>query len=247
MNNDMQSVTPVAATPTFWQKHGQKLAALTFWLILIGAVVAYASSNNLTPLQAVQQLVDALRSPFGGLLYILLYTLRPLIFFPATLLTIAGGSIFGVWWGIILTVIGSNLSATVAYGLGRWFGGDLFQADPNSTASGFVATWAERMRANAFDTVLIMRFLFLPYDLVNYLAGFLRIGYPGFILATIIGSLPGTVSIVLFGASIQIERLEEGVSPSLDPLTFGISVVLFVGSLAFSRWLKQRETAKRAG
>ncbi len=247
LHDDQQAVgTPAAPTaaPSFWQRNWQKLLALTFWVLLIGAAIWYARAKSLTPLQAVQQLVAVLRAPFGGLIYILIYTLRPLIFFPATILTIAGGSIFGPVWGILLTIIGSNLSATVAYLLGRFLGQGIFETNGSGDSTGFVTRWADRMRNNSFDTVLIMRFLFLPYDLVNYLAGFLRIGYRGFILATIIGSLPGTISIVLFGASIQIETLDESITPSLDPITLAISVALFVASLAFSRWLKQREARR---
>ena len=44
-----------------------------------------------------------------------------------------------------------------------------------------------------------MRLVYVPYDLVNYLAGFLRIGWMPFILATALGSLPDTLSFVLFG------------------------------------------------
>lgn len=241
---DAGTPTPTTGQPSFVQRNWQKLLALAFWVLLIGAAVMYARANSLTPLQAVQQIVDVLRSPFGGLIYIVIYTLRPLIFFPATILTIAGGSIFGPIWGVLLTIVGSNLSATVAYLLGRFLGQGIFDTSEAADNAGLVARWADRMRNNSFDTVLIMRFLFLPYDLVNYLAGFLRIGYLGFILATIIGSLPGTISIVLFGASIQIETLDESISPSLDPLTLAISVALFVGSLAFSRWLKQREARR---
>lgn len=50
--------------------------------------------------------------------------------------------------------------------------------------------------ANSFETVLIMRFIFLPYDLVNYLAGILRIDLKAFILATLLGSIPGTIAFV---------------------------------------------------
>ena len=53
-----------------------------------------------------------------------------------------------------------------------------------------------------------MRLLFLPYDLVNYVCGALRITWSSFLLATALGSLPGTVSFVLLGASL--ERVDQG-------------------------------------
>jgi uncharacterized membrane protein YdjX (TVP38/TMEM64 family) len=91
-----------------------------------------------------------------------------------------------------------------------------------------------------------MRFIYLPYDLVNYLGGFLRIDYKAFILATILGSIPGTITFVLAGASVRIDDVfMENFRPELNPWTLVASVVLFVGSLLLSRYFKRRE-AKRS-
>ena len=97
----------------------------------------------------------------------------------------------------------------------------------------------DRMRKNSFETIFFMRLVFLPYDLVNYAAGFLKIRYLPFILATILGSLPGTVSFVLFGAS---SGLDKG-TPNFDWRIFAVSVLIFVASLLISRLLKRRQVA----
>ena len=84
-----------------------------------------------------------------------------------------------------------------------------------------------------------MRFLFLPYDLVNYMAGFLRIEWRAFLLASFLGSLPGSIAFILFGASLQGGVIEG--TPSLDPWTLAASIAIFGGSLVLARLLKQRE------
>jgi uncharacterized membrane protein YdjX (TVP38/TMEM64 family) len=38
---------------------------------------------------------------WAPILYIFLYTVRPLVFFPAILLTLSGGLSFGPWWGTL--------------------------------------------------------------------------------------------------------------------------------------------------
>jgi len=48
-----------------------------------------------------------------------------------------------------------------------------------------------------FVSVLLTRLLFFPYDIVNYICGFLRIKYIPFTLATIFGILPGSTVFVL--------------------------------------------------
>ena len=96
------------------------------------------------------------------------------------------------------------------------------------------------MRRHSFETVLVMRLLFLPFDAVNYLAGVLRLRWPPFLLATALGSLPGTVSFVLLGASL--ERVDEGIG-GIDPAALIAGVAIFVVSLVLARLLRRREPA----
>lgn len=225
-------------------RHWQKLVAIVIWAVLIGALFAYIRLNNLTVAQALRDLVALMQTPYGPLIYLLAYTLRPLTFFSATVLTLAAGAIFGPLLGVIYTIIASNASATVAFFMGRVLGTGVFD---ESRATGIVQRYAGRMRNNSFETTLVMRFIFLPYDLVSYLAGFLRIDYKAFILATILGSIPGTVSFVLAGASVRIDDVfMENFRPSFNPWALLASAVLFVVSLALSRYLKRREARSGA-
>ncbi|MFV9507320.1 MAG: VTT domain-containing protein [Oscillochloridaceae bacterium umkhey_bin13] len=93
-----------------------------------------------------------------------------------------------------------------------------------------------------------MRLIFLPYDLVNYLAGFLRVPYRPFILASILGSLPGTLTFVLAGASLAIDDIFAGnfSVAAINPWMLGLSAILFVGGIVVSWFLKRRETAPEA-
>ena len=175
-------------------------------------------------------------STFGPIIFIAVYMLRPLFFFSATLLTLAAGYLFGPVWGVVYTVVGSNMSASIAYLIGRYFGDDL----QNSRQIGLlVDKYAARLRKNSFETVLTMRFIFLPYDLVNYLAGFLHIRWSAFAVAGMLGALPGTVSFALFGSAIEGDFT--GGTPAFNPTVIGVSLVIFVGSIAFSRYLGRRE------
>ncbi len=226
-----------AQTPKPWfQAHAQKLIALLFWALLIAGYQWYANGNHLSPLQVVQQLLDFMTNGFWGpIIYIILYAIRPLILFPSTVLTLAGGFVYGPVLGVLYTVIASNISSTIAYFVGHFFGEGMLKDDGTD---GLIQRYARRMRENSFETVMIMRFIFLPYDAVSYLAGFLRIKYFPFILATALGSIPGTMAFIGFGASI--ERFD-GALPKLNPVTLGFSVAIFIVSLALARMFKKRE------
>jgi uncharacterized membrane protein YdjX (TVP38/TMEM64 family) len=221
--------------PSFLQKHWQKGLAALFWLIALLGYVVYTRGQNLSPLGTLRELMTFMtKSSFGPLIFIGLYILRPLFLFSAGLLSIASGVLFGPFWGVVYTVIGSNLGASLAYTIGRFFGDGLVNIkEANSGLGGYV----KRLRENSFETVFIMRLIFLPYDLVNYLAGFLKVNYPAFILATALGALPGTISFALFGASTGLS----GGSPKFDWRVLLASVVIFVLSLLISRFVKRTE------
>jgi uncharacterized membrane protein YdjX (TVP38/TMEM64 family) len=229
--------------PSWWTKHWQKVAAATIWALLIGGLVYFMRANDLTLaelfLAALAWVED---NPLAPLAYIVIYALRPLTLFSSVLLTLAGGFLFGPVWGVIYTVIGANLSATVAFFVGRYFGQGVLD---DENAGGFMQRYARRLREHSFETVLIMRFVFLPYDLVNYLCGFLRISYWPFLLATALGSIPGTIAFVFLGATLTPEEITNlfltGELPRLDWRLLLISVAMFVVSIALSRYFRRRE------
>lgn len=223
------------------QHHRQKFAALAFWLLLLGSGFLYIKANNLTLTDLLIQIVDLLQTPLGPLVYISIYAIRPLTFLSATALTIAAGSIFGAGstlnlvLAVIYSLIASHVSASVAYVVGRYFGAGLFEE--NDEAS-LIQTWAKRLRANTFETVLLMRVFFMPFDLVSYLAGFLRVSWFSFITGSLLGSITGTIAFVSFGASLPLEAIMAGQRPEFNPYTFIFGLVLLVISLAISRYFK---------
>lgn len=229
-----------------WTKQWQKALAAAIWFGLIAALILYMRANDLT-LAALflRGLAWVQESPLAPLVYIVLYALRPLTLFSSVLLTLAGGFLFGPVWGVVYTAIGANLSATVAFFVGRYFGQGVLD---DESSSGLMQRYARRMRASSFETVLIMRFIFLPYDLVNYLAGFLRISYWPFLLATVLGSIPGTIAFVLLGASLSTAEITNmfltGELPTLEWRFLAISAGMFVVSIALARFFKRRERSE---
>jgi uncharacterized membrane protein YdjX (TVP38/TMEM64 family) len=71
----------------------------------------------------------------------------------------------------------------------------------------------------------------------------LRVPRRPFIVATVIGSVPGTVAFVLIGASI--DRVDEGFD-GLRPGAIVASVVLIVVSIVVSRVVRRRSGRQKA-
>lgn len=223
-------------------RHGLKLVGVLVWALLIGGYLYYLQVNQLTAKQALAELVQLLASPWGPLLYIVIYVCTPLFFTSAAVLAVIGGAVFGAGslgnlaLAILYTILGSLGAAQMAYGMGRFFGADLLPTDES-----WISRYTERMRQNSFVTVLIMHLLFLPYELVNFLAGILRINWQAFLFATFLGSLPGFFTFVPFGAALDLKKLMLGQEPEFSPSMLIFGLVILVISLLVAQYLKRRE------
>ncbi|WP_217924158.1 TVP38/TMEM64 family protein [Miltoncostaea oceani] len=216
-----------------------RLLAGAAWALLVGAVVTWALVEDVGPAEAATRLVDAIQgSAWGPLAFVAVYLVRPLIFLSAAVLTVAGGFLFGAVGGVALVLVASNGSALVAYGLARWLG-----AGRDGDGTGRLARWTRRLRERSFETVIVMRLLYLPYDLVSYLAGAVRIHPLAFLAGTAIGSAPATVAFVLAGASL--ESFDGGV-PAIDTPVLVASGILLVAGVALAEILRRREGGRDA-
>lgn len=164
-------------------------------------------------------------------IYIVLYAIRPLILFPATLLTVASGLIFGPWLGIVFTIIGENASANFGFFLARWMGRDWVSAHEH----GAIVKWEGRLRENGLVTVLIMRLIYLPFDAVNFGCGLTSISHRDFFIGTFIGIIPALVSFVLFGGTAS--ATEEN-----RYLVLGLAIFFFILGLIIARVLHKLST-----
>lgn len=214
--------------------------AITMWAVLAGCWWWYQRHTGRGSIATAQSMIDRARGAWWALFaYLAVSLVRPLVFFPATLLTVAAGILFGPVVGIAVAAVAANLSAALGYTIGHRLRG----TGNGVAGSGTLAGWAERLRANTFEAVLLTRLLFLPYDAVNYACGLLRVRATPFIAATAIGTLPGTVAFVLVGSSIT--RIDDGLA-GVSRTTLLISVALIAASITLSRLVRRRSPASPA-
>lgn len=136
---------------------------------------------------------------YAPVIYVGMYIVRPFVLFPASVLAMAGGLAFGTWYGMLYTVIGEVIGAVLSFLLARGVGGGLFggKEDPR------FAKLERAMEKRGFTMVLMLRIApFIPFDLVSYAAGVARVPFRAYLIATIIGTLPGTFAYNFLGASL---------------------------------------------
>jgi len=210
----------------------QVIFAVCFWVVIVTAFLLYFYSIDFDKSVLLVTLDQLFKSQLGFLLFLILYIIRPLIFFPATALTLLAGNIFGFPVGLVLTIIGSNASSSLAFLIGKVIFGKIKYPDK-------LKPFIISLQDNSFTTVLIARLTFMPYDWVSYIAGAFNINFVGFISATAIGSIIGTISIVSLGASLSSVSDIENVA--IKPNYIWVSVVMIFISLGLSYFLKKRQ------
>jgi pyruvate/2-oxoglutarate dehydrogenase complex dihydrolipoamide dehydrogenase (E3) component/uncharacterized membrane protein YdjX (TVP38/TMEM64 family) len=229
----------------YWiRKHAPQIIAGTLWISVITAFLLYKNIYNLSSLDIAKRLYLFLsQSYWWPFFYIFIYAIRPLVLFPATLLTFMSGALFGIYGGFIYTMIGENLSANIAYWMGRIFGKSILPAG----STGIIATFAARLENRSFIPVLMTRFLFFPFDLINYAAGILRVNWKWFLWGTAIGIIPGALVFIIAGASLENVASFDLSNIRVNKETLAISAAIFALALGFAKvisWWEKRNTKK---
>jgi len=149
-------------------------------------------------------------------LYVLVYATSVAISFPiASVLTLAGGFLFGPWLGGGATVIAATLGATALFVAARTAIGDALRA----RAGGWLEKLERGFRENAFNYLLALRlFPGAPFFIVNLVPAFFGVKLRDFVLATFIGIIPGTLVYASVGNGLRA-AFEAGVSA--DPAAQG--------------------------
>lgn len=209
-------------------KH-KKTAVLLVLLIALAALT-WKLSTWLTP----QQLQQALQQTGGWapVLYIGLFILLPTFFFPVAVLALAGGLLFGLWWGSVYTFIGAVLNCAMMFLLARYVGRSQVQRLVEQKLS---PQWQRRLQMadgkEGFLLLIILRLIpAVPYNLINYTFGLTGISFSSYLLASAIGIIPGTFAFINIGD----KTLEAG-SPS-----FWIAIGLLVLLLAVTGLLGKK-------
>ena len=148
------------------------------------------------PLERLDDIIRGL-GPWGAAASIGLMILHSLLPFPAELLSMANGAVFGVLPGVAITWVGAMLGAFFAFGLARAFGRPLVLKILNAEQERMLESWVERLGT---DALLLGRFIpLISFNLMNYAAGLAPVSWWTFAWTTGLGILPLTVLMTVMG------------------------------------------------
>lgn len=177
--------------------------------------------------------------------FMLLYALNVAFSLPVgTLLTLAGGYLFGILPGAIAVVFAATLGAMAVYLAARTALGNFLKRRSGSAFDRL----REGFRENAFSYLLVLRLIPLfPFWLVNLVPAFAGVRAGTFFWATLLGILPGTLVYASAGNGLG-RILEAGDTPNFglifQPEIFGPLIGLALLSLLpvlYRRWKAQKQ------
>ncbi|RQO45417.1 hypothetical protein DBV08_20100 [Rhodococcus sp. KBW08] len=196
-------------------------------IAIVLVVLALFLAALLAPHPTVSQVREWADSvgPAFPLVFFLVHSIVTVAPFPRTVFTLSAGVLFGSVTGIALTVAATTVSAVLALYLVRAIGRDVVWQRISSPT---IRRVDERIEKRGWLAVGSLRLIaFVPFSVVNYCCGISSIRIVPYILATVVGILPGTVGIVVLGDALSGEA-----DPRLLILS-GICIAIGISGLVF--------------
>ncbi|HQI02611.1 MAG TPA: VTT domain-containing protein [Deltaproteobacteria bacterium] len=226
------------------QKHGKKRRGkLLILLILLAAGILGVHLSGAAQYLQQDRLGELIASS-GALapaIYILIYTLAPVLFLPGLPITIAGGILFGPFWGVIYTIIGSTMGATLAFLTARYLARDWVAGKLTGPRWERLESEVEKhgWKMVAF-TRLIPAF---PFNLLNYAFGLTKVRLSHYVAATFVFMLPACIAFIVFSSSLP-DLIRGSVSPAA---LLGIGLIAAVSMVPVIYRRIKGKKADRAG
>ncbi len=207
--------------------HRDLLQSFGFAVVIVwGLWQMYHSPHIFHPasVEDVRRWVTAYGS-LGPFVYIGLYTVRPLLFFPSIFLNLSASILFGPLLGICYLLLGGLGSAVLCYGLGQMGGG-------RKLLDRYGGRWGEKLTnylsgSDGFEKMLWLRTVpIFPYDPVSIIAGCCNMNLRLYVIATSLGMVPGAVAYNLLADSLLAGK----------GLTLAIAVTILAFGLPLAWW-----------
>lgn len=130
-----------------------------------------------------------------------------------TIMTLAGGFLFGSVWATLYVNVGATVGATLAFLVARYLLRDWVERKFGSRLGAI----QDGFTKNAFSYLVTLRLIPLfPFFLVNMVSGLTRVSVGTYVAATSLGIIPGSFVFAYAGRQLgTINSLKEIVSPNV--------------------------------
>lgn len=172
-----------------------KLVRFSLLIILLAGIALAVMYRDLFDVVALESWVQEAGAA-GPLLFVLVYILGTIFFLPGSVLTLAGGALFGPFWGTFYNLTAATIGAIISFVAARYLASDWVE----QKTGGRIKQLKLGVENEGWRFVAFVRLVPLfPFNLLNYALGLTRIKLSHYSLATYICMLPGAMAYTYLG------------------------------------------------
>jgi uncharacterized membrane protein YdjX (TVP38/TMEM64 family) len=165
--------------------------------------------------------------PTGALVFMLFQILQVVVaIIPGEIIQIAGGYVFGTFWGTVYSTVGITAGYLIVFFMVRFFG---FRLVKELVSEKYLATYYQLINSPGSEITIFVLFLLpgMPKDILVYICGLTPVKPLQFFIIITIARFPSMLGASYIGANMQRENYAMVIIISV------ISCVLFVMGFVF--------------
>jgi len=176
-------------------KANSKKLKVLLLLLLVGVIALTIWQTQTIDADALSTFVNDYGA-WAWLVFILLYAVGTVLFFPGTILTLAGGALFGPVAGTFYNLTGATIGAALAFVVSRYLAADWVEKKTGKR----LQQLQDGVEKEGWRFVAFVRLVPLfPFNLLNYALGLTRIRFSHYLIASYIFMLPGAIAYTYLG------------------------------------------------
>jgi uncharacterized membrane protein YdjX (TVP38/TMEM64 family) len=197
---------------------------LLFALLIAGVAIAVVYRDQIDMVVLQSWVNEA--GVAGPVVFMLIYIIGTVFFFPGSVLTLAGGALFGPVAGTFYNLTAATIGAIVSFIAARYLAHDWVE----KKTGGRLKTLKQGVEGEGWKFVAFVRLVPLfPFNLLNYALGLTKIRLSHYSIATYICMLPGAIAYTYLGY-IGREAMA-GDDAIIQKVLLGIALLAVVGFL----------------
>jgi len=200
------------------------LFAAVVLLFVVSVVAGVWVFNGTISARAVETWVAGLGvwAPIG---FVLLYGIATVALVPGGVFDLAGGALFGPFFGTLIDLAGATLGAALSFLVARYLAQEWVQLRSGPRLQAVMRSVDE----DGWQFVAFVRLVpIFPYSVMNYLLGLTRIPFHQYMIATVIFMLPSTIVYTWIGYAGR-----EAVAGDTDNLWYGLLGLGLLATMIF--------------
>lgn len=193
-------------------------------LLLVAAISIGIIYRDVFDVQLLEQWIDQ-AGWWAPVLFMLIYIIATVSFLPGSVLTLAGGVLFGPILGTLYNLTGATIGAALSFLIARHLASDYVA----ERSAGKLKQLINGVEGEGWRFVAFVRLVPLfPFNLLNYALGLTKIRFIEYFLASYIFMLPGAIAYTYLGyAGRQAASGDDVIKTLLIALAL-LAIVMFL-------------------